>query len=118
MEPVFHALANTHRRRILDLVRDNPGTTVKALCRHFDVSRIAVMKHLTVLEKADLIVSDKQGRERHLYFNIVPIQLIYERWTDEYSALWASHVTDLKRRVEKGKRTKTPATNPAKGNKP
>lgn len=100
MDHVFAALANPHRRRILDLVRDDPGTTLKALCSHFDVSRIAVMKHLTVLEGADLIVSDKRGRERHLYFNIVPIQQVYERWTDEYSAVWASHVTDIKRRIE------------------
>ncbi len=100
MDHVFHALANVHRRKILDLVRDDPGTTVKALCRHFDVSRIAVMKHLAVLEKADLVVSERQGRERHLYFNIVPIQLIYERWTDEFGAVWASHVTQIKHRIE------------------
>jgi hypothetical protein len=31
----------------------------------------------------------------------VPIQLVYERWTDEYSALWASHVTALKHRIER-----------------
>ena len=43
---------------------------------------------------------EKVGRQRRLYFNPVPIQLIYERWTDEYSALWASHVTALKSRIE------------------
>ena len=52
-----------------------------------------------VLEAVDLI-SDKVGRQRQLYFNPVPIQLIYERWTDEYSALWASHVSALKHRIE------------------
>ena len=104
MDHIFHALANPHRRRILDLVRDDPGGAVKALCRHFYVSRIAVMKHLTVLEKADLIISDKRGRERHLYFNSVPIQLIYERWTDEYSAVWANHVAGIKHRIEDGSR--------------
>jgi hypothetical protein len=31
----------------------------------------------------------------------VPIQLIYERWTTEYSALWAGKLTKIKYRVEK-----------------
>lgn len=97
---VFHALAHADRRRMLDLVRTDPGCTVKALCRHFDVSRIAVLKQLNVLEAAQLIVSEKAGRERHLYFNLVPIQQIYERWTDEYGGVWASHLTSLKHRIE------------------
>lgn len=100
MDHIFHALASSHRRRMLDIIRAQPGATVKALCAHFDVSRVAVLKHLTVLQNANLIVSDKRGRKRHLYFNIVPIQLIYERWTDEYNAVWASHVTAIKQRVE------------------
>jgi hypothetical protein len=37
---------------------------------------------------------------RHLYFNTVPIQLIYDRWTAEYSALWAGSLTRLKYDVE------------------
>jgi DNA-binding transcriptional ArsR family regulator len=59
------------------------------------------MKHLTVLERAGLVLSEKAGRRRRLYFNPVPIQLVYERWADEYSALWASHVTALKHRIER-----------------
>ena len=52
---------------------------------------------------AELLVSIKTGRTRELYFNVVPIQLIYDRWTTEYSRFWASHVTDVKFNVE-GKR--------------
>ena len=100
LDHVFHALAHGDRRRILDLLHRDPGCNVGALAKHFDVSRIAIMKHLTVLERAGLVLSEKVGRQRRLYFNPVPIQLIYERWTDEYSALWASHVTALKSRIE------------------
>lgn len=96
MDAVFHALANDKRRKLLDYVRANPGCLVKDVCKNFDVTRIAVMKHLTVLEKADLLISDKQGRDRHLYINIVPIQLIHARWTSEYSALWAGKMLDIK----------------------
>lgn len=103
MDDVFQALANATRRTLLDRIRDAPGSNVKTLCRGFDVTRIAVMKHLAVLERADLIVSRKRGRERVFYFNAVPIQQIYERWTDEYSGHWAGKLTAFKRRVERGK---------------
>ena len=100
MDQLFHALASSVRRRILDIVKDQPGCNVVQVCRHFDVSRIAVMKHIRVLEDANLLTSEKQGRTRQLYFNAVPIQLIHERWTTEYSALWASRLTEFKRSVE------------------
>lgn len=96
MDAIFQALANRHRRKILDLVKNMPGSSVNDVAKYFDMSRIAVMKHLRVLEDAELIVSRKEGRTRELYFNSVPIQLIYDRWTTEYSAFWASQVTDLK----------------------
>ena len=85
---------------MLDLVMNNPGVSVGVLAGDFDVSRVAVMKHLRVLEEADLIVSQKDGRSRRLYFNAVPIQMIYDRWTSEFSAYWSSSVTRLKYRAE------------------
>lgn len=100
MSDLFHALASEPRREILDIVKDRPGCSVMEVCRYFDVSRVAVMKHLAVLEKAGLIISEKSGRTRQLYFNAAPIQLIHERWTSEYSAMWAGRLTEFKRQVE------------------
>jgi len=100
MDAVFEALASPARRRILDIVKDQPGCGVKHVAARFTVSRIAVMKHLRVLVRAGLILSEKEGRKRNLYFNCVPIQMIYDRWTSEYSAYWASRVTRVKYRVE------------------
>jgi predicted transcriptional regulator len=96
MDAVFQALGNKSRRRMLDIVKEKPGIGVGALAREFEVSRIAVMKHLAVLEAAQLIVSEKDGRTRRLYFNAAPIQLIHERWTTEYSAYWAGQLTRIK----------------------
>ncbi|WP_218135318.1 helix-turn-helix transcriptional regulator [Parasphingopyxis sp. CP4] len=100
MDAVFHALAHGVRRRILDLLRDRPGQGVGELAKGFDVSRIAIMNHLAVLEKAGLVVSERDGRVRRLYLNAAPIQMIHDRWTDEYSALWAGRVTGLKYAAE------------------
>ena len=107
MDHVFQALAHQARRRMLDLVKKQPGISVGALASHFDVSRIAVMKHLAILEAADLVLSEKHGRVRKLYFNVVPIQMIHDRWTTEYSAYWAGQLTRIKylaesREVEAG----------------
>ena len=100
MNDLFHALASEPRREMLDIIRDRPGCSVVDVCRYFDVSRIAVMKHLNVLEQANLVISEKVGRTRQLYFNAAPIQMIYERWTNDYSALWAGRLTEFKRQVE------------------
>jgi DNA-binding transcriptional ArsR family regulator len=100
LDAVFAALAHRDRRRILDLVRNNPGCRVEDLCPHFTTSRVAILKHLKVISRADLIVSHKVGRERRLYFNVVPIQIIYDRWATEFSALWAGPIAQLKYRVE------------------
>ena len=100
IDALFQALANENRRRMLDIVRETPGIGVGALASEFDVSRIAVMKHLAVLEEAGLVISEKKGRTRRLYFNAAPIQMIHERWTTEYSALWAGKLTAFKYRIE------------------
>ena len=69
-----------------------------------------MLHHLRQLEDCELIISEKEGRTRRLYHNPVPIQLIYDRWTNEYGGFWASKMADVKYAVEgrKGKKTKTP----------
>ncbi|MEM8724481.1 MAG: metalloregulator ArsR/SmtB family transcription factor [Pseudomonadota bacterium] len=100
MDQVFGALAHSTRRSILDYLREEPGLTVGALASKFDVSRIAIMAHLRVLDDADLVVSEKDGRSRRLYLNAVPIQRIYDRWLDAYSGSFASRLTGIKYAAE------------------
>lgn len=100
MSAVFHALAHESRRQILDILKATPGCPVGELARQFDVSRIAVMNHLSVLEKAGLVVSEKDGRSRRLYLNAAPIQMIQDRWMSDYSSHFASRLTGLKYAAE------------------
>lgn len=99
-DAVFAALAHPDRRRILDLLVEAPGLTVSALASHFTVSRVQVIKHLATLEAAELVISQREGRTRRLFFNAIPIQRIHDRWTDRYGAFFAGHLTDIQRRVE------------------
>ena len=86
---VFAALDSQPRRRMLDIIKRVPGSTVQRVAASFDITRIAVMRHLRVLEEAELVLSFRQGRERHLYYNPVPLQLVYDRWTSELGAVFA-----------------------------
>lgn len=97
---VFQAIAHPARRQMMDLVKATPGMTVQGVASHFSFSRIAAMKHLARLEDAGLITSEKEGRTRKLYFNPMPIQGIYDRWTSEESSFWAGRLADMQQRVE------------------
>jgi uncharacterized protein YndB with AHSA1/START domain/predicted transcriptional regulator len=107
-DKVFRALADPSRRKILDLVKSNPGITVNALTEAFDFTRYAVMKHLRVLEDAEVIVPRRNGRTKELYLNAIPIQMIHDRWISQYSARWASQLTSLKYELEKEESMATP----------
>jgi predicted transcriptional regulator len=100
MDAVFAALSSEPRRRILDILKKEPGCNVNRVCEFFEIGRVAVMKHLDVLEDANLVLSEKVGRERQMYFNPVPIHMIYDRWTTEYSAYWAGRLARMKYRLE------------------
>lgn len=100
LDLLFHAMASQPRRAILELVRENAGCNLNFVAGHFEFSRIGVMKHLDVLEAANLIISRKNGRDRELYFNPVPLQEVHEHWTDQYSRHFAARLTNLKRVVE------------------
>jgi DNA-binding transcriptional ArsR family regulator/uncharacterized protein YndB with AHSA1/START domain len=100
LDPLFRALADPSRRRVLDILKARPGTTVGELTEQFEFSRFAVMKHLRILEETGLVVPRRDGRVKRLYLNAVPIQTIYDRWISRYSALWATRLTSLKYHLE------------------
>lgn len=100
LDPVWRALSNATRRRILDLLMDGRQTTGDLAESFPDLSRFAVMQHLKVLEEADLIVPIRDGRKRYNYINPVPIQRIYDRWVSRYMKPWTDALTSLKDSLE------------------
>lgn len=93
---IFKALADPHRRLLLDLLFAQEGRTLSDLQSHLPMSRFGVMKHLHILEDAGLISSRKIGREKHHFLNSVPIQGVYDRWVSKYARPWARTLTRLK----------------------
>lgn len=106
LEPVWRALANPVRRRILDLLREGPLSTGALAVEFRGHSRFAVMQHLGVLEAADLVVRRKDGRTTMNYLNPIPIQKIYDRWVSRYQRSWTESLVDLKHQLERDARDK------------
>ncbi len=100
LDEVWRALSNAARRRMLDLLRDGRLTTGTIAEAFPDLSRVAVMQHLKVLEGAGLITAIRDGRLRYNYINPVPIQRIYDRWVSRYMQPWTDALTSLKHDLE------------------
>jgi len=90
MDVVFKALGNATRRAICDALRDRPLTTGQLAAQFPQLDRCTVMQHLAVLEKAELVVVARRGRERFNHLNAMPIQQIQERWIGPHAALQAT----------------------------
>ena len=100
MDPVFKALADPHRRHLLDRLHERDGQTLSELQGYLPLSRFGCMKHLRVLEEAGLVTSRKVGREKFHFLNPVPIQRAYDRWVEKYARPWTR--TDLGAEVVSG----------------
>lgn len=105
---VFKALSDKSRRLLLDRLFQQDGQTLSELEAHLDMTRFGVMKHLRILEEANLITTEKIGSEKHHYLNAVPIQLVYDRWVNKYARRWAEPLADLKYQLENETMSNTP----------
>ncbi|HVV22415.1 MAG TPA: metalloregulator ArsR/SmtB family transcription factor [Pseudonocardiaceae bacterium] len=105
LDPVFKALADRHRRLILDLLRDEGGQTLVRLCAQLDgMTRQAVSKHIAVLEGCGLVVSTRRGREKLHHLNPVPIHEIHRRWISRYDTDVLAALDHLKDTLQEGDR--------------
>jgi predicted transcriptional regulator len=93
-EHVFKALADHHRRYLLDVLAQRDGQTLTELCTHLPMTRFGVMKHLQILEEAGLIRTRKVGREKRHYLNPAPIQDV-AAWVEPYRRFWEERLDRL-----------------------
>src|SRR3954468_14767001 len=100
MELVFRALADPTRRALLDALFARDGQTLLALTAGHDMTRIAVAKHLRLLEEAGLVVSRRHGREQLHFLNAVPIRLIHGGGGNKYPGPWVAGLPSLKTELE------------------
>jgi uncharacterized protein YndB with AHSA1/START domain/DNA-binding transcriptional ArsR family regulator len=97
----FRALADPSRRVLMDRLYERDGQTLGELQQALpQMTRIAVMKHLRVLENAELVVSHRSGRKRLHYLNPVPVRRLHDRWLDKFRARAADVLLALQSQLE------------------
>ena len=95
---VYAAIADPTRRELLELLLTQEQS-ISALTRHFPVSRVAISKHLNVLEQAGLVHEHKVGREHRYQLNPEPLRGAYN-WLARYEQFWDGKLATLKAYVE------------------
>jgi DNA-binding transcriptional ArsR family regulator len=86
-DAVFAALADENRRVLLERLRRNNGQTLARLCDGLSISRQAVTKHLVALEDANLVITERRGREKLHFLNPVPIHATAMRWLKQFDSV-------------------------------
>jgi uncharacterized protein YndB with AHSA1/START domain/DNA-binding transcriptional ArsR family regulator len=118
VDAVFKALADPTRREILDSLFDRSGQALTELEEPLPMSRFGVMKHLTVLEEAGLVLTRRRGRQKLHFLNAVPIRLVYERWVSKFEGAWSANLSQLKKELEDEPMDQPSSTSFAEGSVP
>ncbi|WP_191561267.1 SRPBCC domain-containing protein [Metabacillus idriensis] len=100
LSTLFKALGHPIRRRILDILKQSPKTTGELNDFFPEVTRYAIMKHLTALEEGNLVVVRREGKYRLNYLNAVPLQEMHNRWIGKYMQTTAESFLNLRSAVE------------------
>ncbi len=91
---VYRAIADPHRRTILDLLRDGEQAVVQ-LGEHFRFSQPALSKHLRVLLDAGLVAVRKVGRERRYALDARGLRAVHD-WVGHYRVFWHTRLDRLR----------------------
>jgi DNA-binding transcriptional ArsR family regulator len=93
-EHVLIALADPIRRRILDMLAAAGPATATRLAADLPVSRQAVMKHLTMLDRAGLVSVQRRGREMRYRSQPEPLAEA-AGWLGGLAARWQQQLTTV-----------------------
>jgi DNA-binding transcriptional ArsR family regulator len=98
-DEVFAALADPTRWRVLSLLAERGDGTATTLAGELPVSRVAVVKHLAVLDRAGLVAARRQGRE--VRYTVRPERLdAAARWMADIASQWDARLAAIKRMAE------------------
>lgn len=90
---LFDVLAEPHRRRILDALRDR-DRSVTELVELLGLAQPTVSKHLKALRTADLVVVRPEAQRRWYQLRAEPLREL-DRWLEPYRHAWAHRLDAL-----------------------
>jgi DNA-binding transcriptional ArsR family regulator len=101
LDKTFAALAHPTRRAILTRLAKGERASVSDLAAPFDVSLMAVSKHLKVMEGAGLIRREKDGRIQRCSFDPESIEAA-SGWIETHRKFWSQQLDSLAAYLEGG----------------
>jgi ArsR family transcriptional regulator, cadmium/lead-responsive transcriptional repressor len=111
-DDLWSAVGDPTRRRMLDLLLVDGHGTATTLGRQLPVTRQAVAKHLGVLDRAGLVRSTPEGRERRYQVDGAQLARAVAQLSSVGSA-WDARLQRIKRLAEAIQRTPQPSQHDA-----
>jgi DNA-binding transcriptional ArsR family regulator len=100
LDAILHALSDRTRRGLLKRLATGPAM-IGELAKPIAMTRVAVSKHLRVLESARLVSRTIDGRVHRCTLRAEPLRDV-ERWLSDYRAFWTDTLEALARFAEEG----------------
>lgn len=97
-QPIFRAIADPTRRSIISMLAQRE-MSVGEITSVFSMSRPAIAKHLNVLREAELIRSERRGRETINLLQPDRLKAVSD-WLEFYDQFWDDKLQKLKDAVE------------------
>jgi len=105
LDRTFSALSDPTRRDILERLSAGPAS-ISQLARPYRISLPGVMKHVRILEEANLVTTDKRGRTREC--RLGPERMDdATSWIERYRSQWEHRLDRLEAIIERRKGGRT-----------
>lgn len=105
LDETFSALSDPTRRQILDRLARGPAT-ITELAHPFGMSLPGVMKHVRVLEHAQLVATEKRGRSRSCRLGPERLEDAMQ-WIEAYRRRWQRRLDRLETYIDTKQGTRT-----------
>ncbi|MBU6516036.1 MAG: helix-turn-helix transcriptional regulator [Acidobacteriota bacterium] len=99
VDDVIGALDDPTRRALLDHLARRGTATATQLCAQVAISRQGVVQHLEVLARADLVGSERHGRERRYRLRTEAL-VATARWLEDLARDWDRRLLAIKEVAE------------------
>jgi DNA-binding transcriptional ArsR family regulator len=98
LDRTFAALSDPTRRGILERLSVGPAT-ISELAQPLGMSLPGVIKHVRVLERAQLVTTTKHGRTRECRLGPADLDDVTE-WIEEYRTMWEQRLDRLATHIQ------------------
>jgi DNA-binding transcriptional ArsR family regulator len=97
---VFNAIAEPHRREIIDILFDGRERAVGEIIEKLRMPQPAVSKHLSVLRKVGIVSVTKHGQLRLYRLEPRELKPLHD-WVKKYERFWTHQLDRIKERAER-----------------